>query len=368
MNREKKIIQTSFVGIGANLGLVALKLVVGILAGAISLILDAVNNLTDALSSLLTAIGAKLAGKRPDKKHPFGYGRIEYLTSTIIAGIILFAGAASIVESIQTLIDGNPLPNYTDLSLILISVGILVKVLLGLYFRKVGKSVSSSALSASGADALFDSIISLSTLVGAIVARYAGIAIEPYLGILIGLFILKSGIGILIESLSAIVGERSEEDLNVAIKDIVTSKEGVKGAYDLIIHSYGPNKAIGSVHIEVDDDVSAKQIHALTREITQEVYLKHHVVLTLGIYASNDQDPTSGKIKNDLFKIIASHTEVIQTHGFYVDEGSKVITFDLVIDLSCKEPEKVAHAIKDEIAAAYPQYTFYPVIDVDYAV
>ena len=196
MNREKKIIRTSVIGITGNLLLVGAKATIGFIAGSVSIILDAVNNLTDMLSSVITIIGTKLSNKKPDKKHPYGHGRIEYLTSLIIAVIILVAGGSAIYESILSLINGNT-ANYSDISLIIISIAILVKVALGLYYRKVAKEVNSDALKGSGIDALFDAILSTATLVGAIVARYANVYIEGYLGIVIGLFIIKSGIEIL---------------------------------------------------------------------------------------------------------------------------------------------------------------------------
>ncbi len=199
MNREKKIVTTSIIGIGGNVLLVAIKAFIGLLANSISLVLDAVNNLSDALSSIITIIGTKIANKKPDKKHPFGHGRVEYLTSLIIAVIILIAGAAAIYESIISLIEGSE-PNYSNLSLIIISIAIVIKVALGLFFRKMGKETNSDALKGSGIDALFDALLSLATLVGAIVAMFAHVYIEGYLGIVIGLFIIKSGIGILRES------------------------------------------------------------------------------------------------------------------------------------------------------------------------
>ena len=174
MNREKTIITTSFIGIGGNLLLVAGKALIGILANSVSIILDAVNNLTDALSSVITIIGTKLAGKKPDKKHPFGHGRVEYLTSLVIAVIILVAGGSAIYESILSLINKTE-ASYTNTSLIIISVAIVVKIALGLFFRKMGKKTNSDALKGSGIDALFDAILSLSTLVGAIIAMFTGV-------------------------------------------------------------------------------------------------------------------------------------------------------------------------------------------------
>ena len=215
MNREKTIITTSFIGIGGNLLLVAGKALIGFLANSVSIILDAVNNLTDALSSVITIIGTKLAGKKPDKKHPFGHGRVEYLTSLVIAVIILVAGGSAIYESILSLINKTE-ASYTNTSLIIISVAIVVKIALGLFFRNMGKKTNSDALKGSGIDALFDAILSLSTLVGAIIAMFTGVHIEGYLGIVIGLFIIKSGIDVLRDAISNIIGERTSEETESA--------------------------------------------------------------------------------------------------------------------------------------------------------
>ena len=213
MNREKKIITTSFIGIGGNILLVALKATIGLLANSISIIMDAINNLSDALSSVITIIGTKLAGKKPDKKHPYGHGRVEYLTSLVIAVIILVAGIMAIYESIMALVN-HETPTYNNISLIVISIGIVIKVILGLFFKKIGKETHSDALSGSGLDALFDALLSAGTLVGALVAMFANVYIEGYIGILIGLFIIKSGIGVLMESVSNIIGQRANSDIS----------------------------------------------------------------------------------------------------------------------------------------------------------
>ena len=205
INREKEIVKTSVVGIAGNVVLVAFKAFVGFLAGSVAIIMDAVNNLTDALSGIITIVGTKLAGKRPDKKHPYGYGRIEYLTSTLIAVLILFAGGMAVFESIQSIIDhfqNGAMPAFEIYSIVIVAAAIGAKVAIGLFFKKRGATIDSEALKASGTDALFDSVLSTATLVGVLVAKFAGVYIEGYLGILIGLFILKSGVGVLAESLS----------------------------------------------------------------------------------------------------------------------------------------------------------------------
>ena len=365
-NRDKIIVRTSIVGILANVGLVAAKAVIGIIAMSISIILDAVNNLTDALSSVITIIGTKLAGRKPDKKHPYGHGRIEYITSLIIAVIILVAGGSAIYESIQSLIEHTK-ATYSNLSLIIISIAILVKVVLGLFFRRMGKKTNSEALKGSGVDALFDSLLSLATLIGAIVARFTGVAIEGYLGILIGLFIIKSGIEILLNSLSSIVGKRADKEIAIGIKQIVTSFPEVIGAYDLILHDYGPTKSIGSIHIEVRDDLTAKEIHPLTRKITMAVYEKYGTILTVGIYATNESVPEVREIRKDLYTLVKEFTSINQIHGFYVDVETNTVTFDLIIDFKEEKPEEVKNELIRRIKEKHPNYQYYVILDDDFA-
>ena len=366
MNREKVIIRTSIVGILGNVGLVAVKALIGFLAGSISIVMDAVNNLSDALSSVITIIGTKLSNKKPDKKHPYGHGRIEYITSLIIAVIVLVAGGSAIYESIRSLVEGTEAV-YTNTSLIVISVAILVKVALGLFFRLMGKKTKSEALKASGVDALFDSLLSLSTLIGAIVAMFTNTYIEGYLGILIGLFIIKSGVEILLNALSSLVGKRADKELALAIKQTVNSFPEVLGAYDLIIHDYGPTRSIASIHIEVRDDLTAKEIHPLTRNISQAIYEKFGTILTVGIYASNESNPEIKEIRKDLYEIVKRYPNVQQIHGFYVDEQRKFITFDMILDFKDPNAEQTKDALVKELKDKHPNYEYYAIIDIDFA-
>ena len=196
-NREKAIVRTSIVGIVTNILLVAFKAFVGLVSNSIAVILDAVNNLSDALSSVVTIIGAKLGAKQPDKKHPLGYGRIEYLSSMIVAALVLYAGITSLVESAKKIIHPEA-ADYSTVSLIIISVAIAVKLVLGIYVKKQGRAVSSGALVASGSDALFDAILSASVLASAVIYLIWGISLEAYVGVVIAGFIIKAGIEMMI--------------------------------------------------------------------------------------------------------------------------------------------------------------------------
>ena len=366
MNRENVIVRTSIIGILGNIGLVALKATIGFIAGSISVIMDAVNNLTDVLSSVVTIIGTKLAGKKPDKKHPYGHGRVEYITALVVAVIVLVAGGSAIYESISSLISPTK-ATYSDLALIIISVGILVKVALGLYFRKMAKLTKSEALKGSGLDALFDAILSSTILIGAIVSRYADVVIEGYLGILVGLFIIKSGVEILTNSLSNIVGKRPDPEVVLGIKQLVNSFPEVIGSYDLIINDYGPTKSIGSIHIEVRDELTAKEIHPLTREISMAVFQKYGMILTVGVYAANESVPEIKCIRNDLYELVKKNQNIKQIHGFYVDIAVKTVTFDLIIDFKCEKPDEIKNSLVEEISKLHPDYQYQVILDDDFS-
>ena len=364
-DRSKKIIQTSLVGIFANLGLVVVKAIVGIVAMSVAIIMDAVNNLSDALSSVITIIGTKLAQKKPDEKHPYGHGRVEYLTSLIISVIIIIAGSAAIVESIIAIIENN-LPQFEIWSVILIAIAVLVKIAISFFFRYRGKKLNSDALKGSGIDALFDAFLSLGTLIAIIVALVWQVNIEGYIGAIIGLFMIKSGIDVLRGSLSSIIGERTSKETSEAIKKLVCSNPEVKGAYDLIVNNYGPDRGIGSIHIEVDDNLTAKEIHPLTRRIATQVYMEFGIIMTIGIYASNSSDSEIVKIRDAIREEVFSHPTIKQMHGFYVDQEAKTISFDVIVDFKDKDSSKLVKEIHDKLVDKFPDYHFYIVEDKDF--
>ena len=365
-NRSKKIIRTSVVGILANLGLVAVKAVVGLITNSIAIIMDAINNLSDALSSVITIVGTKLSQKKPDAKHPYGHGRVEYLTSLVISVIILIAGSAAIIESIIAIIDNN-LPSFEIWSVILIAIAVLVKIGLGIYFRYMGKKLNSEALKGSGIDALFDALLSFATLVSIVVALIWKVNIEGYVGIIIGLFMIKSGIDVLRRSLSSIIGERTSKETAEAIKKLVCSNKEVKGAYDLIVNNYGPDRGIGSIHIEVDDNLTAKEIHPLTRKISTQVYQEFGIILTIGIYATNSSDKEVNEIREAIRKEIFSHPTIKQMHGFYVDQETKTISFDVIVNFEDKNSTQLIKEIHDKLADQFSNYHFFIIEDKDFS-
>ncbi len=366
MNREKKIIQTSMIGIAANILLVIGKAIIGIIAHSVAIISDAINNLSDSLSSAITIIGTKLSNKKPDKKHPYGHGRVEYLVSLVIGLLVLLAGILALYESIKAIIE-KPSIDYSVVSLIIIALAIFVKLFIAIYFMKVGKSVNSEPLKASGKDALFDVFLSVTTLIGIGTSLIWNFNIEGYIGILIGLFILRTSVEILRDGISLIIGERPSNEEVDKIKKIVCSFPEVKGAYDLIMNNYGTGRIIASIHIEVDDNLSAVQIHHLTRSIVTKVYAETGAILTIGIYASNEGNEEIKQIKEFIYKLVSEDKEIKQIHGFYLDKLQSLITFDLVFEFDCEKPQlKIAEIVKI-LKEKYPSYTFFVIQDTDFS-
>ncbi len=367
LSREKVIVRTSVIGIIANVLLAAFKAVIGLFSHSIAIVLDAVNNISDAGSSLITIVGTKLAGREPDKKHPFGHGRIEYLSAMIISVIVLYAGITSLTESVKKIIHPET-PEYTAVSLIIVAAAVAVKILLGRYVKGVGERVNSDSLKNSGEDAVLDSIISASTLVAAIIFLIFHVSLEAWLGAVISLIIIKSGVEMLRETLSRILGERNDADLARSIKKTVTSFPDVQGAYDLVLNNYGPDYWNGSIHIEVPDTYTANELDQLIRNIQTKVYQDQHVILTaVGVYSVNTRDPEVVETQRKVREIVFSHPYVTQMHGFYLLKEEKTIRFDVVISFDAEDRKAVFRSVLEDVQKAFPDYTLQANMDTDFA-
>ena len=363
-NREKTIVKTSVIGIITNILLVGFKMFVGLMSNSIAVILDAVNNLSDALSSVVTIIGAKLGAKKPDKKHPLGHGRIEYLSSMTVAALVLYAGITSFVESIKKIISPEE-ADYSVVSIVIISVAIIVKLFLGLYVKRQGKNVNSGALIASGSDALFDAVLSSSVLASAIIYLIFGISLEAYVGVIISGFIIKAGIEIMIETLNDIIGKREDPEMIKELKRIICEEEAVRGAYDITLFDYGPNKHYGSAHIELPDTMNVDAVDRITRTIQANVFQKTGVILTgIGVYSFNTSDDEAAQMRNEIQKKVLSHDWALQMHGFYADPEKKMIRFDVVVSFDV-DKTKAIEELNGEIKAMYPDYEATIVPDAD---
>lgn len=363
-SRDKVIIRTSIIGIVTNVLLAAFKAVVGLLSNSIAVTLDAVNNLSDALSSVVTIIGAKLAGKAPDKKHPLGYGRIEYLSSMIVAAIVLYAGITSLVESVKKIFNPEE-AEYSVVSLVIIAVAIVVKLLLGRFVKGQGKKVNSGALVASGSDASFDAILSASVLATALLFLLTGLSLEAYVGVVIAGFIVKAGIEMLIDTLDDILGRRADPETSREIKRLLTEEPEILGAYDLILNNYGPDKNLASVHLELPDTMTVEELDELTRRVEQKVYKATGVILIgVGAYSHNTGNDEAAQIRDAVREKVLAHDWALQFHGFYIDVEKKTMRFDVVFSFDIDPKEGLAR-LREELAAAWPDYAVQITPDVD---
>lgn len=364
MNRQTAIVWTSIIGIITNAVLVGFKMFVGLLAGSIAIILDAVNNLTDVLSSVVTIIGTKLAMRCPDEGHPYGHGRIEYLTTLLVGVIILATGIMAMVESIPKIIHPE-LADYSWATIVVVVAAIIVKLLLGGYVRRAGKRFASSSLIASGLDALFDAVLSFATLVGIIVTLIFQISIDGILGAIISLFIIKTSIEILSDASNEILGRTADRELMRKIKELICTFPEVSGAYDLMLHNYGPTELIGSVQIQVPDQLTAKEIHRLTQEIAHKIYAKYNVNLTIGIYAENSAEPAHREIREQVLNIVNLYPEIRQMHGLYIDDERHLVTFDIVMPVQCSRKSEIKQKVARELRQSFPDYKSLITIDID---
>lgn len=364
--RQNKIIKTSILGIVGNSLLALFKVIIGMGANSIAILVDAVNNLSDALSSVITIIGTNLAGKDPDKDHPFGYGRIEYLSAMVISVIILYVGISSLVESGKKII--NPTnPSYNYITIVVVILSVLVKLVIAYYFNKVGKDVDSDALINSGQDSKLDSFVSLSILLAAGLYVWFGLSLEAYLGAIISIIIIKSAIDMLSKTISQLLGEKIDPKLAKEVIATVEKFPGVEGASALVLNNYGLNDWNGSIDIGVPDDYTAEQLDEIIRDIQLEIYYRYRIELTaVGVYPINASNREIINAKDEIKEIISSHEYIIGLHGLYVDEIDKEIRFDVIISLDAKDRLKVLKDVVTDVKNHFPDYNIEAFPNIDY--
>ena len=366
MNRDRLIVRTSIIGIVANLFLAAFKAAVGLLSHSIAVTLDAVNNLSDALSSVITIIGTKLANRQPDKKHPLGHGRTEYLSAMIVAAIVLYAGVTSLVESIKKIIHPET-PDYSVVSLIIIASAVAVKLILGRYVKAQGQKANSGALIASGEDARFDAILSASVLASAVIFMLTGLSLEAWVGVVISGFIIKSGIEMMMETLDDIIGHRADAELTQKIRQLLNEEPEVRGAYDLFLDNYGPGRNYATVHLELPDVMTVEEVDRLTRRVQGKVFKETGVILTgVGVYSYNTGSDEIAAIRNAVQEKVMAHDWALQIHGFHVNPETKELRFDVVTSFDV-DPKEAIGTLQEEVQAIYPDYTVMITRDVDIA-
>ncbi|MDU7384849.1 MAG: cation diffusion facilitator family transporter [Finegoldia magna] len=293
-----------------------------------------------------------------------GYGRIEYLSSMIVAAIVLYAGITSLVESIKKIIHPQE-AEYSIISIVIIAVAVVVKFILGKYVKRQGEKVDSGALIASGADSIFDSILSLSVFISAIIYMIWSISLEAYVGVLLSGFIIKAGFEMMMETINHIIGQRQDKEISNKIKDLINDEKQVIGTYDLILFNYGPDKYYATVHLELPDTMSVAEVDQLTRRLQLKVYKKMEIILIgVGVDSYNTKDDETSRIRNDVQKLVLSHDWALQLHGFYIDIEQKNMRFDVIVSFE-KNFKDAVEIITDEVQQKYPDYKILMIPDID---
>ena len=298
--------------------------------------------------------------------HPFGFGRIEYFSAIIIAVIVLSAGITSLIESVKKIFNPTE-PEYTTTTLIVIVVAIVVKLILGQYVKRKGEQLKSDALIASGSDALFDAVITLATLISAGIMLLWGMSLDGLLGALISAVIIKAGVEMLASPVNELLGTSIPAELTRQIIKEVSDFDGVHGVYDLILHNYGPDVKIGSLHISVYDTMSAHEIHGLTRKITTQMFERHGIIMTVGVYAIATGKNRRTELQSQVMQALAAHKDIVQVHGFYYSERDQMLSIDVVPDISVHDEAAFVNKLTSEIQPMVPDMQVVIIIDHNYS-
>ena len=359
------------IGIILNLILFATKLLLGFLVGSIAVTADAFNNLSDAASSIITIVGFKLSSRPADAEHPFGHGRIEYLSGLIISIMVILVGFQFFKSSVDRILNPEPVV-FQLIPFVLILLSILVKIWLSRFNSYLGNKINSSALKATSYDALWDVLTSATVALSLLMAKFTSFPLDGYIGIFVSTAILWSGYSLIKETISPLIGEAPDQELVKKIHDMVVSYPNITGVHDLIIHNYGPGRCMASIHAEIPSDINIMTIH----EIIDEA--ERHISKELNIYLVIHMDPISTDAeeilhaKAELQNILDKYPHIISMHDFRVvgEKEHKNLIFDIVVKHEDQKKEMTEEELKDKISSdikkIHEDYNCIITIDHDY--
>lgn len=359
------------IGIIINIILFIVKLSVGLIVNSIAVTADAFNNLTDSGSSLITIVGFKLSNMPADEEHPFGHGRLEYISALIVAFMVMFVGFQFTKSSFDKIMNPEPV-KFEIVPFALMIVSILTKVWLSRFNRYVGDSIDSAALKASSMDALGDVIITTTVALSLFLSKFTAFPVDGYIGIAVSLFIIYSGYKLVKETLNPLLGESPDKELVENIKNLVLSYKNIDGVHDLIIHNYGPGKCMASIHAEVPADINIVEMHDIIDEAEREISEKLKIYLVIHMDPINVDDEEVLSTKKELLEVLKEFPAVKSIHDFrVVGEGShKNLIFDVVVDSAIKldssDEEKLKIDICSGVKRYYPNYNCNITLDKDF--
>jgi cation diffusion facilitator family transporter len=363
--REKYGVLSGVVGIILNLLLCGGKLFAGVLTGSISVIADALNNLSDAASSVVTLVGFKLAGQKADESHPFGHGRAEYLAGLLVSLIILLVGLELGKSSIEKILTPQPV-SFSVASVVILIASILIKLWMSLFNRKLGQRIGSAAMQATATDALSDVVATSAVLVGAVIAQVSGVNVDGWMGVVVALFILRSGWGAAKDTLNPLMGQKPDPELVREIEQTVLAHPQVVGMHDLVIHDYGPGRAMMSFHAEVRRDADIMEAHDAIDHIERELQRKFGIVTSVHMDPIATDDVRVAKVRSQVASLVQIIDPNMTIHDFRMTEGPRYtnLIFDVVVPHRCTlSDQEVKKRIEQAVTALDERY--FAVVQLD---
>ena len=330
--RERYGILAGGVGMACNALLFAIKLLIGLVTHSISITADAVNNLSDGLSSLISIVGFKVSGKAPDSKHPFGYGRTEYVAGLAVSFLILLVGFEFLKSSVSHIFAPEPV-RFSGVLLAVLALSLLVKLWMGAFNRTLGRRIQSPTLLAAMQDSINDVVTTSVVILGMLASRFTALPVDGYVGVLVALFILWSGIGIARDTLSPLLGQAADPDVAKAIEDVVLGMEGIVGVHDLIVHNYGAGKSLASLHAEVPDNADIVAMHEIIDDAERLVWQQTGVYLVIHMDPISLNDGRVNALRELTASVLCEIDERLTMHDFRIVDGKRHVNlvFDIVV-------------------------------------
>ncbi|MBQ0004783.1 MAG: cation transporter [Clostridiales bacterium] len=363
--REDIIAATSGLGIFTNIVLASIKVIIGLMASSIAIVSEGVNNFADVLSAFLTFVGTKLAGKHPDEKHPFGYGRIEYLVSLVISVLILVSGIEMLKSAIDLIINPAPLKiSYLALGIVLVSA--VIKFILGVYTVKMGEKADSRALVGVGVDSKNDSYASVITITSSLLFLLFGISVDAYAGVIIAFLIMKAGFELLKDTIGDILGRPGEYDLAVELYRIIRGTDGVISAADMMLHNYGPDAWSGSVNVELDHKKTVGEIYKVLHDLQLRIMHEYNVTMVFGVYAVDNDNEQARELRARIADFVKAHEHIKSYHAVYVSEKESRIYCDFIVEYALRDWDGLREEFKAYIGELYPGYDLELTLETDF--
>lgn len=363
--REGVITAVSALGIAVNLLIAAAKVVLGLFASSIAIVSEGVNNASDAMTSVLTLAGSRLAGKHPDAKHPFGYGRVEYLTSLVIAGLILFTGIEMLIGSVRLIFEPSEL-NVSVPALAVVAVSAVIKFLLGVFTVSAGKRSGSGALVGVGLDCRNDSFISVVTILSAVIFIVSGVSVDAYVGALMSLLVVKAGFDVLRDTVSELLGRPGDAELAAKLYREIRSTPGILGAVDMMLHNYGPDAYSGSVNVEIDHEKTVGEVYDFLHALQLRIMREYNVTLVFGVYAVDGDHEEVRVIRQRIAEFVRAHEHVKSFHAVYLDPASPRLYCDLIVDYELRDWSLLRGEFTDFMRESFPERELVLTIETEF--